>query len=107
MLISGGGGRRRWQTGATLSLSLSLYPSLSLYLFLSLSTSLSLSLSRSPSLAESSHVYAFTEIAGGIVREGFNFFSSFSLFSFFHAISCLQKPLMPIQHQTQGTAFMF
>lgn len=57
-------------------------------------------------LALGSNVYAFTEIAGRIVREkgGFIFF----LFSFFFscAISCLQKPLMPIQHQHQGTALM-
>lgn len=59
-------------------------------------------------LAPGSNVYAFTEIAGGIVREkgGFIFFF-FSLFLFFsYAISCLQKPLMPIQHQHQGTALM-
>lgn len=58
-------------------------------------------------LAPGSNVYAFTEIAGGIVREkgGFIFFSFLFLF-FPCAISCLQKPLMPIQHQHQGTALM-
>lgn len=34
------------------------------------------------------------------------FFSSLSFFFFSCAISCLQKPLMPIQHQHQGTALM-
>lgn len=65
----------------------------------------SLSLSLSPQtlyLALGSSVYAFTEIAGGIVREKWGFI--FLFFSF--AISCLQKPLMPIQHQHQGTALM-
>lgn len=40
-------------------------------------------------------------------KEGLFFFlfSPF-LFFFFYAISCLQKPLMPIQHQHQGTALM-
>lgn len=61
------------------------------------------------SLALGSNVYAFTEIAGGIVREKKRrvYFFSFSLSLFFsYAISCLQKPLMPIQHQHQGTALM-
>lgn len=45
-------------------------------------------------------------LAGLSVRGkgGFIFFSFFLLF--FCTISCLQKPLMPIQHQHQGTALM-
>lgn len=41
-------------------------------------------------------------------RRVYFFFFSFSPFLFFfsYAISCLQKPLMPIQHQHQGTALM-
>lgn len=56
-------------------------------------------------LATSCSVYAFTKIAGGIVGEKRGFIFSPSPF-FFHAISCLQKPLMPIQHQHQGAALM-
>lgn len=53
-------------------------------------------------------VYAFTKIVGRIVSEGerrLYFFLFLSPF-FFCTISCLQKPLMPIQHQHQGTALM-
>lgn len=41
----------------------------------------------------------------GFVREKGRFIFFLSPF-FFCAISCLQKPLMPIQHQHQGTALM-
>lgn len=44
-------------------------------------------------------------LLAGLSEKKEGLFFSFSL-SFFYAISCLQKPLMPIQHQHQGTALM-
>lgn len=56
------------------------------------------------SLAQRSNVYAFSQIAGGIVREGgFNFFLSLVLF--FHAIACLQKTINAYSTSTSRQAF--